>query len=101
MASVCACLHQVIKPCVGALVVLASALHQKAKVKTHERECCSHMLQVTVRGVGELVMLASAPPTGVTLDGAPAGFAFDATQSRLSVELPPEGPLEHTLLVNF
>ena len=59
------------------------------------------MLQVNVRGVGELVMLASAPPTGVTLDGAPAGFAFDATQSRLSVELPSKGPLEHTLLVIF
>ncbi len=59
------------------------------------------VLQVTVRGVGELVMLASAPPTGATLDGAPVGFAFDATQARLSVELPPKGPLDHTLLVNF
>ena len=56
---------------------------------------------MTVRGVGELVMLASVPPTGVTLDGAPVGFAFDATQSRLSVTLPPEGPLDHTLLVSF
>lgn len=54
-----------------------------------------------MRGVGELVMLATVPPTGVALDGAPAGFAFDATQSRLSVELPSKGPLEHTLLVNF
>ena len=57
--------------------------------------------QVAARGVGEFVMLSSARPASIALDGAPAKFGYDAERSRLCVELPQGAPLDHTLLVSF
>jgi hypothetical protein len=51
--------------------------------------------------VGELVLLSSARPAGVLLDGAPAKYAYDVGRARLSVDLPAGGALQHTLHVSF